>query len=284
MLPEQVQFCYAASQGNGPLARKLAPKVKILPQNDVFKENDFQYSPAIFCLWLLEQADPQIAKDTLQQHFPQEPVPQQSANPESFASLIREIVYPLVREYLLPFLHNIASLAGSLATRRDDKQNFFITSSTDALQRILKEKQDFALAPNSNREQITQRIFDKLKPYADQLRFETCLTTQTMKDTMSRLHRLFSAQGTTVEGDVEDIAQDLSNLSLKSRSYFPSARSHPNAKEAKVYLAPRTMTYSEPLETLTSRLANVSLSCHPDTKTSPDDNGGIKKFFRPRFH
>ncbi len=112
MSPEQVQFCYAIAQGK-PYPEH--PPVQLLPKNDVFKNADFRFYPAIFALWAYQQSNAHIIITKLQQLYPNEPVPEgfEAASIQEIRNHIKIHIFPLVKSSLFPLLHNFASLAGA---------------------------------------------------------------------------------------------------------------------------------------------------------------------------
>jgi len=155
----------------------LLSLVSVAPPKDVYKYGSFLYYPAIFLLWAFKQSASNT-ESVLKQLFPNKVsllLSQKALDTKRMTEAIQSLIFPLVKENFLPFMHNLAYLAGTLKSQSIEVgcHPFEIISSEEALQLILSNK-DFENI-NHDKKAIALTIHQKLKPYADELRAQTQL-------------------------------------------------------------------------------------------------------------
>lgn len=156
MLSEQVQFCYAIAQGDTKRANEL------LPQVNLFQENDWGFSPAVFCLWAARRNPPEIIQ-ALAEFFPtiSPPTIFGPLSATDMEQTLCTVLLPHVKSSLTKLLQNIAKHVGPNELEGNSQQRFLIIACTQALNFILTHPLFYDV--NSEKRHVTERIYQNIK-------------------------------------------------------------------------------------------------------------------------
>ncbi|MBI2792417.1 MAG: hypothetical protein HYX61_10705 [Gammaproteobacteria bacterium] len=133
----QIKFCLAVTKGDSVNASTLASKI------DVLETDPIGVSPALFCLWAINQPTQKMIIQMLakisasKEEFDLD----NNNNPSEIPNIIRELVFPKVDNKLIAFLKEMAPKIGLVEVMEEDSPQFhYLTLAQSALSTIIQNE------------------------------------------------------------------------------------------------------------------------------------------------
>lgn len=133
----QIKFCLAVMKGDRTSAMALASKI------DVLETDPIGFSPALFCLWAINQP----AQEMIAQMLAKISVGGEldldnnnNNNPGEIPDIIREVIFPKVNKKLIAFLKEMAPKIGLVEVMEEDSPQFhYLTLAQSALSTLIQD-------------------------------------------------------------------------------------------------------------------------------------------------
>lgn len=135
----QIKFCLAVIKGDSSSAIALASEI------DVLESNSIGFSPALFCLWAINQPTQKSILQMLAKiSFYKEELDldnNNDNNPSEIPNIIRELIFTKVNKKLISFLKEMAPKIGLVEVMQEDSPQFhYLTLAQSALSTIIEDE------------------------------------------------------------------------------------------------------------------------------------------------